>query len=131
MTQTYYLFCSLIAAGLRPRILTIGDEFFKDNQQRRNDTPPLATLGSTGRPGYAVVLALLEKNAQVRALVGDPTSHPARQLSGSAERQADTPVTASVDADDLRRNIAIRRPNSDDALPHGDNRFQAAIPCPT
>ncbi len=57
---------------------------------------PLAVVGATGQQGRAVVSALLEKGAPVRALVRDPNSPRARQLARSG---ADV-VTADLDSSD-------------------------------
>lgn len=44
--------------------------------------PTVAVFGATGRQGGAVVEALLDRGARVRALVRDPTSDRARALTG-------------------------------------------------
>lgn len=56
----------------------------------------LAIVGATGQQGSAVVSALLEKGAPVRALVRDPDSDRARQLARGGARL----VTADLDRPD-------------------------------
>ena len=49
-----------------------------------HDRGPVLVLGATGGQGGAVAAALLRAGRQVRALVRDPASARARQLSAAA-----------------------------------------------
>jgi uncharacterized protein YbjT (DUF2867 family) len=51
-----------------------------------HDRGPVLILGATGGQGGAVAAALLRAGRQVRALVRDPASARARQLSGAGAR---------------------------------------------
>ncbi len=64
---------------------------------------PLAVVGATGQQGGAVVSALLERGAPVRALVRDPAADRARQLG---EAGADGVPLQMISTRDIGRAAA-------------------------
>lgn len=67
-----------------------------DNDTISRTGGPVAVVGATGQQGGAVVSALLDKGARVRALVRDPATERARKLADAGAEL----VTADLDRPD-------------------------------